>query len=186
MKKFPLLLTLLGLAALLSNGCFILSAQILAEFDLDNPFTIDATDNMERIDVDLNSIGDYADNKDKLEGVVDLAILGTFVNTSGPAGTVTAWITPTTTTLANAAAVEAGATKLWGPASIGASGTAEGTVTLDWDKSAGLFDAAGKKILIDETKGDGMFTLYTTGTPGGTYVIRVDNGVLVLVLDAKK
>lgn len=186
MKKFTLLLSLLGLAAVLSNGCFLVSAQILTTFDLTNPFTIDGTDDSERILVDLNTISDYADNKDKLKGLSDLAILGTFVNTAGPAGTVSAYITADNTNLLNAAAIELGATKLWGPGSIGASGTAEGTVTLDWDTSAGLFDAAGKKMLIDEALGDGEFTLYMTGTPGGTYDIRVDDGVVVLVLDAAK
>lgn len=186
MKKFTLWLSLLGLAAVLSNGCFLVSAQVLAAFDLTNPFTIGATDNMERILVDLNDISEYADNKDKLKGLADLAILGTFVNTAGPAGTVTAYLTAGNTTLANAAAVVAGATKLWGPGSIGASGTAGGTVTIDWDTSAGLFDAAGKQLLIDEALGDGVFTLYMVGTPGGTYVIRVDDGVVVLVLDAGK
>lgn len=186
MKRFTLLLSLLGLAAVLSNGCFLVSAQILTAFDLTNPFTIDATDNMERILVDLNDIEDYADNKDKLKGLSDVAILGTFVNTAGPAGTVSAYMTADNTNLADAGAIIAGATKLWGPGSIGASGTAEGTVTIDWDTSAGLFDAAGKKLLIDEALGDGSFTLYMIGTDGGTYTIRVDDGVVVLVLDAAK
>jgi hypothetical protein len=186
MKKFTLWLSLLGLAAVLSNGCFLVSAQVLAAFDLTNPFTIDGTDDSERILVDLNDIEEYADNKDKLKGLADIAILGTFVNTNGPSGTVTAYITAANTNLADATAIQGGATKLWGPGSIGASGTPEGTVTIDWDTSAGLFDAAGKQILIDEALGDGEFTLYMVGTPNGTYDVRVDDGVVVLVLDAAK
>jgi hypothetical protein len=179
-----LLVAGLALAALTATGCVLTSAQILAHFDLPNPFTIDATDNMERVAVDLNTIEDYADNKDKLKGLTDLAILGTFENVSGPAGTVSVYITADNTNLADAAAVVAGATKLWGPASIGPSAGPGNIVTLTWDESAALFDAAGKQILIDEAKGDGEFTLYTVGTPGGSYVIEVSDGVLVLTLDA--
>jgi hypothetical protein len=184
MKASRLLLAGALLGAALGNGCILTSAQILAVFDLPNPVTIDATDNMELIPVDLNTIEDYADNKDKLKGLTDLAILGTFTNTGGPAGTVSVYITPGVTNFANAGAVIAGATKLWGPASIGASGTPGGMVTLSWDQSAAMFDATGKQILIDEAKGDGEFTLYTIGTPGGAYNVDVSEGVLVLVLDA--
>ncbi|HYM80210.1 MAG TPA: hypothetical protein VEY91_02225 [Candidatus Limnocylindria bacterium] len=174
----------MALAALTSTGCVLTSAQILASFDLPNPFTIDATDNMERVTVDLNRISDYADNKDKLKGLSDFAVLGTFTNTLGPAGTVTVYIDAGTTNHANAQAVINNATKLWGPASIGAAGSATETVTLSWDDSAALLDAAGKQIVLDEAEGDGRFTIYTVGTPGGTYNVRVDDGFLVLVLDA--
>jgi hypothetical protein len=37
--------------------------------------------------------------------------------------------------------------------------------------------------VITETMGDGTFTLYTTGT-AGTYDIQIDDGFLVLTLDA--
>jgi hypothetical protein len=79
-----------------------------------------------------------------------------------------------------APAVPAGATLLWGPGTIGATGSSR---TFDWNESAGLFNKAGKDLLISEVKGDGQFTLYTTGS-AGTFNIRVDEGVLVLVLDA--
>jgi hypothetical protein len=52
-----------------------------------------------------------------------------------------------------------------------------------WAESAKLFNAAGKNILINETKGDGSFTIYTIGTQG-VYDIKVDDGVIVLVLNA--
>jgi hypothetical protein len=184
MKTSRLMMAGVLLGALLSNGCILTSAQILAHFDLPNPFIIDATDNMERISVDLNSIGDYSDHKDKLKNLTDLAILGKFTNTLGPAGTVSVYIDAGATNHANAAAVIASATKLWGPASIGASGSSTESVTMTWDDSAALFDPAGKQMLLDEAKGDGQFTLYTVGTPRGTYVVEVTDGVLVLVIDA--
>src|SRR5262249_53186628 len=133
--------------------------------------------------VDLNTIGDYNDNKDKLKGITDLAILGTFTNVSGPAGGVSVYITPD---LDDPGPVEipgpppGNATLLWGPGNIGASPS---SVKVDWNESAALFNPDGKKLLIDEIKGDGTFTIYTTGTVG-TYDIKVDDGFLVIVLDA--
>ena len=56
---------------------------------------------------------------------------------------------------------------------------------LGWDESAGLFNKAGKDLLISEVKGDGQFTLYTTGSTG-TFNIQIEDGELVLVLDAGK
>ena len=88
---------------------------------------------------------------------------------------------PVTTNLETPAEIRAGATKLWGPGTIGA---ARDTRTIGWDASAALFTAAGKKILLAEAKGDGEFTLYTIGTPGASNVIPVDKGFLVLVMGA--
>lgn len=181
----------LALAAVFATGCILTSAQILAHFDLENPVHIDASDSYERVPVDLAvDVGsDYTDNKDKLEGLTDLAILGTFVNaTPGtPAGQVTCYITPGNTNYANGGEVtgSSDAVLLWGPASIGPEGTPDGTVTLDWDASAALFNTVGKQVLIDEAKGDGQFTLYFVGTSfTGGYDIRIDDGKVVLVLDA--
>jgi hypothetical protein len=181
----------LALVAVLATGCIITSAQILAHFDLDNPVHIDASDSYERVAVDLAvDVGsDYTDNKDKLEGLTDLAILGTFVNSTPgtPAGQVTCYITAGNTTYANGGEVlsASDAVVLWGPASIGAEGTPDGTVTLDWDASAALFNTVGKQVLIDEAKGDGQFTLYFVGTSfTGGYDIEIQDGKVVLVLDA--
>ena len=38
---------------------------------------------------------------------------------------------------------------------------------------------------VSEVKGDGQFTLYATGS-AGTFDIRVDDGVVALLLDAGK
>ena len=76
----------------------------------------------------------------------------------------------------------AGATLLWGPATIGPAGSSR---TIGWNESAALFNKAGKDLLISEIKGDGQFTLYTTGT-AGSYDIMVENGELILTLDAGK
>lgn len=181
MKTLRWVVPALVLAGLTSTGCFITSAQILTHFDLPNPFTINASnpsDLFEQVPVDLNTIGDYTDNKDKMKGLSDLAILGTFTNLTAQAGTVSVFVTPDLD--APQAGVPAGAVLLWGPASIGASETK----TLKWDDSAALFTKEGKDLVISEVKGDGTFTLYTSGGPAGVYNIQVEDGVLVLTLDA--
>jgi hypothetical protein len=112
MKNPRLLLIGLGVLALValgSTGCFLLSGQIFAHFALPNPFVIDSSsDTFERVDVDLNTIGDYKDHKDKLKGLADVALIGKFTNVSGPAGGVEVWITPGVTNLANVTAIKAG------------------------------------------------------------------------------
>lgn len=181
MKNLRLLLPVLGLAAMTVTGCFIVSAQVFVHFDLTSPFVIDGADGSDREFVDLNTIHDYAKHKDKLKDVSDLAVVGKFTNTLGPGGTVSAYITAGSTNLGGAAAIVAGATKLWGPASIGPTGS---TVTIGWNESAKLFNAAGKQILIDAAKGDGTFTIYTIGTPGVVNTIQVANGGIILVISA--
>jgi hypothetical protein len=184
MKGNRLLLLGLGavaLVALVATGCFITSGQIFLHYDLPNPFTIDSsTDPFERVPVDLNTIGDYKKHKDKLKGLADAAVIGKFTNVSGPAGGVEVWITPTTTNYGDITQVQANAIKLWGPGTIGATGSVH---NVTWTESAKLFTAAGKKMLIDEVKGDGIFTLYTFGTMG-TYNIKVDNGGVILIINA--
>jgi hypothetical protein len=181
------LLASLAVAAVGATGCIITSAQILTYFELspDPPhsFQINAADPWDSLQVDLTvDVGeDYTDNKDKLKGVTDLAVLGEFTNTGGAGGAVTVWITATETHYGDVGTITSSAQKLWGPASIGPTGD---KVVIDWDDSAALFDPVGKKLLINEVVGDGIFTIYTTGTPSGTHDILVENGKVVLVLDA--
>lgn len=179
MLKPRVLLPSLGLCALILNGCFITQAQIFIHYALPNPFTINsATDPFEKVAVDLNTISEYNDHKDKIETISDFAVVGTFTNVSGPAGAVEVWVTADATNYTTVAQVTANATKLWGPGAIGASPS---SVVVGWDESAALFNAAGKQLLLDEAKGDGVFTLYTFGT-AGVYSIRVDDGGLILIL----
>src|SRR6185295_18040857 len=117
MKKLRWILPALVLAALTSTGCFITSAQILTHFDLPDPFSITSTpgDHAEVVPVDLNTIGDYEDNKDKLEGLTDLAVLGTFTNVNGPAGGVEVWVSPDLAGSGSTDAIPSNAVLLWGP-----------------------------------------------------------------------
>ena len=180
-RLLPLGLGLVALVALGVTGCFLTSAQILVHYALPNPFTIHGDDGYEVIAVDLSDVAEYQDNKDKLKNISDFALIGKFTNTSGPGGGVEVYITASSTSLTTPAAIRAGATKLWGPGTIGA---APATRTIGWDDSAGLFTAAGKAILLTEAKGDGEFTLYTIGTAGVSNVIEVSKGFLILVIGA--
>ena len=181
MNRLRVALLGLGLGALTLTGCFITQAQIFAHFAFPNPFTINsATDPFERIVVDLNTIDDYEEHKDKLNSLSDFAVVGTFVNEDGPAGAVEVWVTRDVTSYSSVAEVTANAVKLWGPGAIAASPS---TRTIGWDESAALFNAAGKAVLVEEAKGDGVLTLYTFGT-AGVYEIRVESGFLVLTLNA--
>lgn len=182
MKNLRLPILLSGLVAMMATGCIIISGQIFAHFDLPSPFTIDSSASQtERIAVDLNTIDEYEEHKEKFKGLSDVAIVGTFTNVAGAAGAVEVWITAGTTTFTTKAEVLGGsAIKLWGPGSIGA---APASRKIGWDESAKLFTTAGKRMLIDEAKGDGAFTLYTIGT-AGTYEIRVDDGALILTISA--
>lgn len=181
MKTLRFALPLLALAGLLSSGCILTSAQIMATYDLPNPFTVVNTSALQKVDVDLNTIGDYADNKDKLKDVADLALLGKFINKTGsPALGVNVYITPGVTNHADAASVIADPTavKVWGSFNLPAGAS---TTVINWDDSAALF-GSGKSALINEIKGDGKFTLYAVCTTG-TYNIEIQNGALVVVLD---
>ncbi len=181
MKTLRYALPLLALAGLLSSGCILTSAQIMATYDLPDPFEVTNTLALNHIDVDLNTISDYADNKDKLKDVVDLAILGKFENRTGsPAGTLTVYMTPTFTTHTTIGQVtgDPSAVKIWGPFALPAGSSTTG---ITWDDSAALF-GAGKQALIDEVKGDGKFSLYAIASTG-TYDIEIKNGALVVVLD---
>jgi hypothetical protein len=174
-------LALVALVALGATGCFLTSAQILVHFSLGDSFTIAGADGFERIAVDLNTVSEYKDNKDKLKNISDFALVGTLINTDGPGGGVEVWISPDNTNFTTPAAIRAGATKLWGPGTIGPP---PATRAIGWDDSAALFTAAGKKILLAEAKGDGEFTLYTIGTPAAVNTIKVDKGFLILVIGA--
>ena len=172
MLKLSLLVAPLVLA-----GCILTTGQITIDFDLGDT-TVTAA-NVEAKDVDLNTISDYNDHKDNLEGLADLAVLGTVTNSGASDIGVMVYMTPDQTSYTTDVQVKANATPVWGPFDVAAGQT----VNIGWDESAKLFTGAGKQMLIDEVKGDGIFTLYFVGN-AGTYSFNVENGTLVLTLDA--
>lgn len=169
----------LGLA-LAAAGCVVTSGQFRISFDIGR-LIIGSPATVAGKDVDLNGIGTYKDHKGDLEALADLALLGD-VRNDDPSNVVDveAWMTPDVTpTYATADQVKANGTRIWGPFHLAAGETKR----IDWDTSAGLFDAAGVTTLLNEVKGDGIFKIYIIGA-AGTYAFTVQNGVLVLTLDA--
>jgi hypothetical protein len=165
--------------ALAVSGCFLVSGQILIDFDLGS-FDV-TTSTVTKEDVDLTTEEDYNDHKEDLKGLADVAVLGTVNNTGGTDIDVEVWMTATTTSYTTVNEVTTNGTKLWGPFHV-AAGTSK---AVDWDTSAKLFDSTGKDVLIADIKKDGQFTVYALSA-AGTYEFDVDNGVLALVLDFGK
>jgi len=165
---------------LAAAGCILISGQFLIDFDLDD-FGISTETTVTREDVDLNTESDYEEHKEELKDIVDIAVLGTLTNNGAGAIGVEVWMTPDQTTFTTSTQVSNGATKLWGPFVV----LAGASKTVDWNESAKLFSPAGKALLLNEIKGDGMFTIYAIGNDT-SYNIDVDNGVLALVLDFAK
>jgi hypothetical protein len=176
MKNLRWILPCLALV-LFAPGCILTSGQITIDFDLPN---IDATSSTGIVgeQIDLNDNSDYNDHKDKVKDIADFAVLGTFNNTGGTDVDVEVYMTKDLTTLTDASVIKSTGIKLWGPLKVPTGGSK----TIDWDGSAALFQAAGKKALLDEAKGDGTFTLYAVGA-AGTYQFNVQNGKLLLVID---
>jgi len=187
MKNLRWLIPAVALAAVLGNGCIITSAQVLAHFDLTSPVQIrpPATPMFVEV-VDLNTVSDYSKNKDKLKGLSDIAVVGTFTNNApSPAGSIEIWIMPGISSLTSssspALAKAAGAVQLWGPDGLDV-GTS--TKTVNWNDSAKLFNPAGKQVLIDAMKGAGVFTVFIFPTGAAGNSIDIVNGSIILVIAA--
>ena len=172
------LATLLLCALLLSmGGCVLISGQITTSFNLGNIHVTGAND-VEHKDVDLNTNSDYADHKDNLKGLADLAVLGTVENLGQALG-VEVWLTADNSSYTTAGDVKAHGIKLWGKFDLAVGETK----VVDWDASAGLFTAEGKAALITEILGDGKFSVYALGG-SGDYSFNIPTTTLVLVIDA--
>lgn len=177
-------LRIVGFAALLAvagTGCFLTTGQFQIVADFPDPTLVGGPTAMGGVAVDLNEYSDYADNKDKLKNIEDLALLGRVTNLTGTATDVEVWMVPSpgSSLLASEAAVRAatGATKIWGTFALGPNETKK----VDWNQSATLF--SGREALVSEIKGDGRFDLYAIGG-GGAYAFRIEKGAFVVLLSA--
>lgn len=173
----------LGLAlglGLMTAGCILTSGQVQIAFDLVG-FTADSATGIDGETIDLNDESEYADNKDKLKDLSDLAVLGKFTNNSATAVNVEVWMTTTPSSHTTTTALMADPTlvKLWGPFAVAGSATK----IIDWNTSAQLFTTAGKAALLNQAKTDGNFSVYAVGPAGAAYDFSVANGALVLVID---
>jgi len=179
MKRIACVVAALTLG-LFAPGCVFTSGQIRLDFDLPT-LTVSTTSGIAGETIDLSTEDEYTDNKDNIEDLSDLAVLGKFTNSGGAAIDVFVWMTPGISRHATVDELAGDATKvkLWGPFNVPAGATA----IVDWDESAKLFTKEGKAALLSETKGDGSFSLYAIAEQA-TYTFSVENGSLVLVLDA--
>ena len=192
MKKLRILLPAILLAAIGSAGCFLLSGQFVINFDLPTPYTVTTTATLASIDVDLNTIRDYADHKNELKRIEDLALVGSFKNNAASSATVYCWIVPSGAANLSLSQLQAQGVVLWGPLTLAGLETKK----VDWNASAALFK--GRQTLINEIKGDGHFALYVTDTgssptpgpnPTGvlpTFNVTITNGSLIAVIAAAK
>lgn len=181
MKKAHWTIAGLALASLAGAGCFLISGQFIIDFALGN-INVTSSTGLDGVIVDLNTVGDYSKHKDKLKGLADIALLGTFVNnTTASAIDVEVWMVDNAgPVLTDATVVRADGVRVWGPFHVDAGGT----TTITWDQSAILF-GAGKAAMLAQVKGDGIFTLYAIGPSGSTtYDFSINDGKLVAVIDA--
>ena len=188
MKKRAGLGAALLLAALGASGCWLQSRQLTVALSLPTPLRLDASQTIEGARIDLATQRGYNDHKGSIEGIADCAILGQFSNPNAPdpsAGPVevVVYMTPDYTdyTLAGEVTADPNKVLVWGPLALAVGQSRR----VGWDESAALVRPAGKAALLREAKGDGRFSLYAVGSSGG-YRFRVDQGALVLVLDAAK
>jgi hypothetical protein len=183
MNKLRIGILSVALATLTAAGCPLISGQFLVKFDLPTPLTVAVAGNVGSANVDLNSISVYKDHKKNVKDIVDFAVLADVTNTTSPPAAIDieVWMTPATTSYTTASAVKGDPTakRVWGPFHLNASQT----TSINWDKSSALFTADGKAALLEELKGDGIFTAYVlSGTSAATF--QVKNGVLAMLIDA--
>ena len=178
LKNLRLIAPAASLAALTATGCVLVSGQFAVSYEFDDPVTVTSPTQLAGVPVNLNEVSEYDDHQDKLEEVVDLALVGRIVNLTGTAVAVEVWMVATPTTIyTNDTDVKANGVKIWGTLNVGANAA----VQVGWDQSAALF--VGRQALIDQVKGDGRFDLYAIGSTG-TYSFRIEKGALIAVLAA--
>lgn len=183
MRNFRTWFPVTALAALMAAGCVLVSGQFIVTYDFAehgfDPLVVGSPTALSGVQVNLNDVGAYADHKDDLKDVSDLALVGTISNLTGTATSVEVWMVAAPGALLTSdAAVRGAGVKVWGSLSL----PGDGEVKVDWNKSAALF--VGRQALIAEIKGDGRFDLYALGTGG--YAFQIDKGALIAVISAGK
>jgi hypothetical protein len=183
MKNFRLWFPVTALAALMAAGCMLVSGQFIVTFDFADhgfdPLLVDSPTALGGVQVNLNDVDTYADHKDELKDVADLALVGKVSNLTGTDTAIEVWMVASPgVMLTTDAAVRAAGQRIWGSLQV----PANSSVQIDWNRSAALF--GGRQALIAEIKGDGRFDLYALGT--GSYDFRIDQGALIAVISAGK
>ncbi len=170
----------LALAALAAAGCFLLSGQFAVNYELPTPLPALGAVTLTGVPVDLNTIGDYRDNRKDLKRVDDLALIGDFTNNTGSTANVEIWLVPSGAVQLPASQLAANGVLLWGPLAVAAGATEH----VGWNRSTSLIVPAGRQALTDEIEGDGQFALYIVAN--GTFDITLTHGAVIAVISAAK
>jgi len=168
----------IALAALTVTGCFVTSGQVLVKFDLPNPVHAASTTPIVGLYIDLNTISEYNDHKDKIKNLTDIALLGTIHNIGLTPIDCEVWMVDGVSLTLTPSQVQNQGTRVWGPLHLEAGSTHK----ITWDESSKLF-SDGKAPLLAQVKGDGQFSLYLLA-PVGAYDFDLTNGGLALVIGA--
>jgi hypothetical protein len=165
-----------------AGGCVLTSGQFVVTYeDFPNPVGVVGFDAVYGQAVDLHTNADYEEHKDKVKGLLELALVGEFTNNNGGSAVdIEIWLTPGSTSYVTTASlrVDPTAVQVWGPLHLAPGETRR----LGWDDSAALLSPAGRQAVFSEAKGDGAFTLYLLGS-SGTYNFMIRDPALILVLD---
>jgi hypothetical protein len=170
--------SLLALAISVVGGCVLISGQFFIDWQLANINV--QQDSLIPYIIDLNEDEDYVDNREHLEGLADLALVGFVTNNASEPVEITVYITPAITGFTTKAQLIASgqATQLWGEFPLDAN---EKNRKIEWDESAGLLKDEGFKILLNEVTGDGSFTLYIMGASPNFDLSTTSNWLLITV-----
>ena len=80
MKNFRLWFPVTALAALMAAGCMLVSGQFIVTFDFADhgfdPLVVGSPTTLAGVQVNLNDVDAYADHKNDLKDVADLALVG--------------------------------------------------------------------------------------------------------------
>lgn len=182
-KRLRLILPAAALLGLVASGCLLLSGQFVVSYRFADhgmdPLIVNSAATLTGVPVDLSTNSTYKEHKGDLKDVVDLALVGKLSNTAGSSSNIEVWmVADPGTPYTSDAAVRANGQRVWGPLTLAAGESRE----IGWNDSAKLF--TGRKLLVDQIRGDGRFDLYAVATGG--YAYRLDHGVLIAVIAAGK
>ena len=174
-----------SLLVLAAGGCILSSNTVIAQFQ--GPVAMDVAGTpagstvigVAQVDLNLNDV--YRSAKGGLQGVADVALLGSIKNNGLTVVRPEFYVTANTTAFTNAAEVRSNGKQLWGPINVEPSSL----VQLDWNKSAALVVKPGRNLVAREAAGDGRFTIYALGVVTGmtSYDFTVQDFHCILVLE---
>jgi hypothetical protein len=176
------LVFLCAVALVTAAGCLLDSQAITVPYTLQPDSLASATNQPPTaVPVDLNTVSQYSQRKGSIRGLADLAILGRFRNNALTVTRVEWWVARDGAVYTTPAQVRTNCVMLWG----GPEMLPRSSMSIDWNKSAGLTHTEGVDAVFQELQGDGKFTLYAIGALNGTnYNFTVLDASLVLIVNS--